>query len=763
VKPRISLCVIARDEEALLPDCLASARGAVDEVVVVDTGSRDATRERAAAAGARVAEVAWRDDFAAARNEALRHATGDWILQLDADERLAPGAAGALRAEVRRAGPPAGLLALHDAARLDAPAAEVLSGRARLGEPMWLPRLLQRLPDLAWEGVVHESVTSWLVAHGAAARRVGADIVHLGSVPELRRAKGKGSRNRELLARRCREQPDDVAAHGYLALELYGAGRKAEAREVAERGWAALDRAPGRLALRLAVARALLLIDAGDPSGALAAVERAAGRDGANPDLDWLAGRALQQQAARAPDAGERRRLLALAAEAHRRARRRVGQVHADHCLRGSSGWRAASGLGEALLGLGEPDAALGAFEEALHERPDLLEAKLGTADALIDLGRAADALGRLEPLLGDGPDAWALAAAAAQALSSPSDARELRARAAERSGRGFAWPRARERLGATAPANSSASPPPAEMAMPTAPSIPAATPPARATATPVAERWAVAIVSPPGYPHGEAFREVAEALHHGLRALGHDSVLGTDLASDGRRQILLGANLLAAARAVPPPGAILYNLEQVQEGSPWFGRELIELYRRHPVWDYSAANAAALERLGLPRPQVVPVGYVPELTRIAPTEEDVDVLFYGSLNERRRAVLRELEARGARVHVAFGVYGAARDRLVARSRLVLNVHFYEAKVFEIVRVSYLLANRRTVVSERGCDRDEERPFEQGVAFAEHGRLADRCLELLARPEERRCLAEAGFSAMAARPQAELLRAALAA
>jgi len=756
VKPRISLCVIARDEEGLLPDCLASARGAVDELVVLDTGSRDATRARASAAGARVVEMAWGDDFAAARNEALRHATGDWILQLDADERLAPGAAEALRAEVRRKGPPAGLLALHDAARLDAPPAEVLSGRARLGEPMWLPRLLRRLPDLAWEGVVHESVTSWLVAHGGAARRVAADIVHLGAVPELRTAKGKESRNRELLARRCREQPDDVAAHGYLALELYGAGQKAEACEVAERGWAALDREPRRLALRLAVARALLLFDDGDPAGALAAVERAACRDGAHPDLDWLAGKALQEQATRAPDAVARRRLLARAAGAHRRARGRAGQVHADQCLRGSSGWRAATGLGEALLGLGEPEAALRAFEEALRERPDLLEAKLGTADALVELGRAADALRRLEPLLGEGPDAWALAAAAAEALGAIADARELRARAAERAGRGFAWARARERMGAAWNSTATAT------SIPAATSTPNATPAPAPTATPVSERWAVVIVSPPGYSHSEAFREVAEGLHHGLRALGHDSVVTTELAVEGRRPILLGANLLAAARAVPPPGAILYNLEQVQEGSPWFGRELLELYRRHPLWDYSAANATALERLGLPRPRVVPVGYVPELTRIAPADEDVDVLFYGSLNDRRKAVLRELEARGARVHIAFGLYGAARDRLVARSRLVLNVHFYEAKVFEIVRVSYLLANRRTVVSERGHDREEERAFQAGIAFAEHGRLAERCLELLARPEERRRIGEAGFAAMSARPQAEFLRAALA-
>ncbi len=166
---------------------------------------------------------------------------------------------------------------------------------------------------------------------------------------------------------------------------------------------------------------------------------------------------------------------------------------------------------------------------------------------------------------------------------------------------------------------------------------------------------------------------------------------------------------------------------------------------------------------MGVPRPTVVPIGWVPQLTRIQAAEEDIDVLFYGSLNERRRAVLEELRRRGARVHVAFGVYGAQRDSLVARSRIVLNVHYYQAKVFEIVRVSYLLANRRAVVSERGRDPREEAEFEHGVAFAPYDGLVDRCLALLADDEERRRLAKAGFRVMSARRETEYLKGVVAA
>src|SRR5207237_8743781 len=85
---RCSLTMIVRNEESNLPACLESVRGLFDETVIVDTGSTDRTKEIALGFGARVFDFPWIDDFAAARNEALRHATGDWIFWMDADDRL---------------------------------------------------------------------------------------------------------------------------------------------------------------------------------------------------------------------------------------------------------------------------------------------------------------------------------------------------------------------------------------------------------------------------------------------------------------------------------------------------------------------------------------------------------------------------------------------------------------------------------------------------------------------------------------------------
>ena len=94
----LSLSIIVRNEEARLADCLASVEGFADEMVVVDTGSTDGTVAIAEAAGARVEQIEWPGDFAPARNSGLTFLRGDWVLVLDADERLRPEVIPALKA-----------------------------------------------------------------------------------------------------------------------------------------------------------------------------------------------------------------------------------------------------------------------------------------------------------------------------------------------------------------------------------------------------------------------------------------------------------------------------------------------------------------------------------------------------------------------------------------------------------------------------------------------------------------------------------------
>ena len=87
----LSLCMIVRDEENFLEQCLDSVKDFVDEIVIVDTGSKDKTKEIAKRFTGKVYDFEWCDDFSKAKNEALKHAAKDWILSLDADETINEG------------------------------------------------------------------------------------------------------------------------------------------------------------------------------------------------------------------------------------------------------------------------------------------------------------------------------------------------------------------------------------------------------------------------------------------------------------------------------------------------------------------------------------------------------------------------------------------------------------------------------------------------------------------------------------------------
>lgn len=419
----------------MLAGCLESAREAVDEIVVVDTGSRDRTREIARAAGAMVLEQVWDDDFAAPRNLAAAHARGDYLLQLDADERLAPGAGLAVRKAARRARFDVGMLRCHNADALDAPVTEVLSGARRAGQPGLLPRLLRRAPDLRWQGCIHESVLEWAAARGSRLEPVPVDIVHLGYTNSVFASREKRARNLALLRKRVREEPESAVSLGYLAAELLADGALSEAERVAEEGWALLDRQPRwRSVRRLAVVRAAVAVRRERPEAALEAATAFEAREGKNPDLAYHRGCALELLAARAAGAAEQEVLWARARAALEEARSLLDRggfeqvMHASH----AQVW---ARLGVLSLRQGRPAEALQAFG-ASRAAGATARIALGEAEALLALSRPVDALRALEPLLALGaeagapPEGWMLAARAAQAMGAAADARAFLARA---------------------------------------------------------------------------------------------------------------------------------------------------------------------------------------------------------------------------------------------------------------------------------------------------------------------------------------------
>lgn len=275
-------------------------------------------------------------------------------------------------------------------------------------------------------------------------------------------------------------------------------------------------------------------------------------------------------------------------------------------------------------------------------------------------------------------------------------------------------------------------------------------------------QRFAI-VTRSPGVPHAGAVAEVAETLLHAFTALGYQAEV-----LRGRYgpavNVVLSTTLVREALPLPPPRTILYNLEQFDPQSPWFPEGIRDLLRAHVVWDYSASNLRHLQAAGLaPRGFHLPLGYMPQLSRIEPAAvQDIDVLFYGSINSRRAAVLRNLADRKLRIVRAFNVYGAKRDALIARAKVVLNIHYYDAKVFEMVRVAYLLANRKAVVAEESAGGDLEPDLREGLAVIPYEALADAVEELVRDDARRHALEARGFEVFRRRPQTPLLARALA-
>jgi len=219
--PRISAAMIVRDEEQVLEDCLRSIGDQVDEIVITDTGSSDRSREIAASFGARLLERPWDDDFAAARNHSLEAATGDWILYIDADERLdAPR-----RNHLRRT------IAGHPRA-----AAFLMRLQPKQGFTSYLEaRMFRRDPGIRFTGRIHEQVwpgiTALCAAQGLTVGRCAARILHVGYDGDLSR---KHQRDLPLLQRAVQEDPNRVYCWWHLGDTLAALGRRQEA-EVALR------------------------------------------------------------------------------------------------------------------------------------------------------------------------------------------------------------------------------------------------------------------------------------------------------------------------------------------------------------------------------------------------------------------------------------------------------------------------------------------------------------------------------------------------
>jgi len=208
----LTLSMIVKNEEKMLPGCLESVKGLVDEIIIVDTGSSDRTIEIAKSFGAKVFNFIWNDDFAAARNESLKHCTGKWILYLDADERIRPINNAKFREEVLKLPENiGGMVCTIESSHL------ALTGEKDFHRGGY-PRIFKNLiyPKVKFIGRVHEQISPSLKDAGM--DFINSDIVieHLGYDQSTEIMQSKVQRNYKMLLQHVNEEP----LNGYAWFQL---------------------------------------------------------------------------------------------------------------------------------------------------------------------------------------------------------------------------------------------------------------------------------------------------------------------------------------------------------------------------------------------------------------------------------------------------------------------------------------------------------------------------------------------------------------
>ncbi len=351
----IALCVIARDEERFIGDCIDSAKPFVQEIVVLDTGSKDRTREIARAHGARVEAFTWCDDFAAARNAAVGHATTDWILMLDADERLEP-AGGELLSQYARMAPviPNGINGFCPMI-----VSQTLDGAGGRSVASRVMRFFPCLPGMRWIGAIHEDLQ--YQPEPLRLRSIALDnvrIVHYGYDTSVYVERGKDERNTRLLEQEYRRHPEDARTLYFLGQQHQAMHRDAAAIPYFKAFLQRADKAPREFSVQVF---AMLL-------RALASVDDLAGFDEVGlrgEEHNLLSADAREIMAS----VEEKRKRLDLA-EQHLLRALEPGQPVGVTADEGIGTWATRLHLAQVHEGLGRPELALADLDAAARDLP---------------------------------------------------------------------------------------------------------------------------------------------------------------------------------------------------------------------------------------------------------------------------------------------------------------------------------------------------------------------------------------------------------
>ncbi len=208
--PAVSLCMIVKNEEDNLADCLTSVGDFVSEIIVVDTGSTDRTVQIAQLMGARVIHFSWIDDFAAARNQSLKYAAGDWIFLLDADDRVVANECIRLK----------NVVASNQADAYFCRVVSAVGDGSGNTTTISQLRLFRNYPGIQFQNPIHEEAVSSMLRLGLTLAHTNAGINHAGYVTDPESMRARGRRNEKIIRKVMGRKPGDYRFHYYLATAL---------------------------------------------------------------------------------------------------------------------------------------------------------------------------------------------------------------------------------------------------------------------------------------------------------------------------------------------------------------------------------------------------------------------------------------------------------------------------------------------------------------------------------------------------------------
>jgi len=242
-KAPVSVCMIIKDEEKYLARCLASVKPIVDEMIVVDTGSTDRSKDIAIAFGAKVFDYEWRNDFAEARNYSISQASGEWILILDGDEVISPLDHEHFCKMVKKT--PQAPIAYSIITRNYNKLANILGWMPNDGKYPdeetaigWLPsekvRLFYGKDQIRFEGAVHELVDSVLNRNGIEIQKCRIPVHHYGRL-DKEKLDRKGEIYFDIGRKKLSAMGDDLNALRELAIQATIMEKNQEAFELWQR------------------------------------------------------------------------------------------------------------------------------------------------------------------------------------------------------------------------------------------------------------------------------------------------------------------------------------------------------------------------------------------------------------------------------------------------------------------------------------------------------------------------------------------------